>query len=90
MTLGVRGLPEEGIVRGWPAPRLLLGSRHPRWSDRTPASGASLRPDRWYTSSCISSPRQPAGLGGLTVAYRDTEGENSRTWSDHVRFGPGC
>ncbi len=44
-------------------------------------------------SSCIvvaPADGQSAGLGGLTVAYRDTEGENSRTWSDHLRFGPGC
>ena len=93
MTLGARGLPEEGFVRGWPAPWLLLGSRHARWSDRTPASGASWRPDRWYTvfvHRVAPADGQSAGLGGLTVAYRDTEGENSRTWSDHLCFGPGC
>jgi hypothetical protein len=86
-------LPEEGIVRGWPAPPLLLGSRHACWSERQSASGASLRPDRWYTVFVhVVAPAdgQPARLGGLTVAYRDADGENSRTWSDHLRFGPGC
>ncbi len=84
-----------GLIKGWPAPKILTQSPNVQWSKRVPAAGAALDPVvrsyNVFLHLTVYPDALPLTTDGVALTFHEGGGAGqSVTWVDHLTFRASC